>query len=101
VRPSDPPLAAFGAEVASEVTGYLEAVAPDLHGIDRLPARLRHDRMHVVGSGVIEKHQDLVVKRRMKGKGMRCTRRGADNLLALQARGFCDRWPTSWGVIPG
>jgi hypothetical protein len=57
--------------------------------------------MHVVGSGVVEKHQDLLVKRRMKGKGMRWTRRGADHLLALQARRFCDRWPTSWGVIAG
>lgn len=86
-------------ELAAEVAGYLEAVAPDLHGVDRLPRRLRRGRMHVVGSGVVEKHQDLLVKRRMKGKGMRWTRRGADHLLALQARRFCDRWPTSWGVI--
>jgi len=57
--------------------------------------------MRVVGSGVVEKHQDLLVKRRMKGRGMRWTRRGADNLLALQARRFCDRWPTGWGVISG
>lgn len=86
-------------ELAREVAGYLEGVAADLHGGDRLPRRLRGGRMHIVGSGVIEKHQDLLVKRRMKGKGMRWTRRGADNLLALQARRFCDRWPTSWGVI--
>lgn len=88
-------------ELASEAAGYLEGVAPDLHGVDRLPRRLRRGRMHVVGSGVVEKHQDLVVKRRMKGKGMRWTRRGADHLLALQARRLCDRWPTEWGVIAG
>jgi hypothetical protein len=86
-------------ELAAEVAGYLEGVAADLHGVDRLPRRLRRGRMHVVGSGVVEKHQDLLVKRRMKGKGMRWTRKGADNLLALQARRFCDRWPTRWGVV--
>ncbi|MGH2658448.1 MAG: hypothetical protein ACRDHS_01990, partial [Actinomycetota bacterium] len=89
----------FRTEIAAEVAGYLEAVAADLHGIDRLPRRLRNGRMHVVGSGVVEKHQDLLVKRRMKGRGMRWTRRGADHLLALQARRFCDRWPTEWGVV--
>ncbi len=91
----------FNPELASQVAGYLEGVARDLHGVERLPRRLRRGRMRVVGSGVVEKHQDLLVKRRMKGRGMRWTRRGADNLLALQARRFCDRWPTSWGVIAG
>jgi hypothetical protein len=88
-------------ETAREVAGYLEHIAPDLHGIDRLPRRLRRGPMRIVGSGVVEKHQDLLVKRRMKGKGMRWTRRGADHLLAMQARRFCDRWPTEWGVVAG
>lgn len=83
-----------------DLAGYLEAVAPDLYGIDRLPRRLRRGRMRVVGTGVVEKHQDLLVKRRMKGKGMRWTRWGAEHLLALQARRFCNRWPTRWGVVP-
>lgn len=91
----------FDPKRAQEAAGYLEGVAPDLYGIDRLPGHLRRGRMRVVGSGVVEKHQDLLVKRRMKGRGMRWTRRGADNLLALQARRFCGRWPTSWGVIAG
>jgi len=91
----------LGPELAREVAGYLEGVAHDLHGIERLPRRLRRGRMRVVGSGVVEKHQDLLVKRRMKGKGMRWTRRGAEHLLALQARRFCDRWPTEWGVVTG
>ncbi|HEX9089269.1 MAG TPA: UPF0236 family protein [Arthrobacter sp.] len=86
-------------ELAREVASYLEGVAPDLYGVDRLPRRLRRGRMHVVGSGVVEKHQDLLVKRRMKGKGMRWTRRGAEHLLALQARRFCGRWPTRWGAV--
>lgn len=84
---------------AIELAGYLEGVAPHLHGIPRLPRHLRRGRMHIVGTGVVEKHQDLVVGRRMKGRGMRWTRRGADAQLALQARRFCDRWPTNWGVV--
>lgn len=84
---------------ATELAGYLEVVADHLHGVDRLPRRLRRGRMRVVGTGVVEKHQDLVVGRRMKRRGMRWTRRGADNLLALQARRFSDRWPQRWGVI--
>jgi hypothetical protein len=86
---------------AADLAGYLEHVATDLHGVERLPRRLRRGRMRIVGSGVVEKHQDLLVKRRMKGGGMRWTRRGADHLLALQARRFCDRWPTEWGVVAG
>lgn len=90
-------------DLAHQVAAYLEGVAADLHGVDRLPRHLRrrNDRMRVVGSGVVEKHQDLLVKRRMKGKGMRWSRRGAEHLLALQARRFCDRWPQRWGVIAG
>ena len=86
-------------DLASKTAGYLEHVAPDLFGVDRLPRKLRRGRMRVVGSGVVEKHQDLLVKRRMKGRGMRWTRRGADRLLALQARRFCDHWPARWGVV--
>jgi hypothetical protein len=82
-----------------ELPGYLETVAPDLYGVDRLPRRLRRGRMRVVGSGVVEKHQDLLVKRRMGRQGMRWTRRGADHLLALQARRLCGRWPARWGVV--
>jgi hypothetical protein len=86
---------------AADLAGYLEGVAPHLFGVDRLPRRLRRGRMRVVGTGVVEKHQDLLVGRRMKRQGMRWTRRGAENLLALQARRLCDRWPTSWGVVAG
>jgi hypothetical protein len=85
---------AISSAAALELAGYLEGVAPHLHGIRRLPPHLRSGRMHIVGTGVVEKHQDLVVGRRMKGRGMRWTRGGADAQLALQARRFCDRWPT-------
>jgi hypothetical protein len=84
---------------SDELAGYLQGVAPDLYGVDRLPRRLRRGRMRVVGTGVVEKHQDIMVGRRMKGRGMRWTRRGAEAQLALRARRFCHRWPTVWGVI--
>jgi hypothetical protein len=90
---------AIAPAAALELAGYLEGVAPDLHGVERLPQHLRQGRMHVVGTGVVEKHQDLLVGRRMKHRGMRWTRGGAEAQLALQARRFCDRWPTRWGVV--
>jgi hypothetical protein len=43
-------------DLASEVASYLERVARDLYGADRLPRHLRRGRMRVVGSGVVEKH---------------------------------------------
>jgi hypothetical protein len=82
-----------------DLPAYLESVAADLYGIDKLPAHLRRGRMRIVGSGVVEKHQDVLVGRRMKRRGMRWTRKGADNLLALRARRFCGRWPSTWGVV--
>ncbi|MDQ3772133.1 MAG: hypothetical protein M3343_08640, partial [Actinomycetota bacterium] len=68
-------------------------------GCNRLPRDLRRGRMRIVGTGVVEKHQDLVVSRGVKRPGMRWTRRDADNLLALQARRFSDCWPDRWGVV--
>lgn len=85
---------------ADEFAGYLERCAADLWGINRIPAHLRRGSMRIVGSGAVEKHQDIMIGRRMKRRGMRWTRRGADHLLALQALRFSSRWPTAWGVIP-
>jgi hypothetical protein len=83
-------------DVAAELATYLEHVGADLRGIDKIPTRLRQARMHVVGTGVVEKHQDLVVGRRMKRRGMRWSMRGADHLLALQARRYSGRWDEIW-----
>ncbi len=82
-----------------QTAAYLANVADDLWGIRRLPARLARGRMWIVGSGVVEKHQDLLVKRRMKNQGMRWTKRGAEHLLALRALRISDRWPSRWGVV--
>ncbi|MEX1077475.1 MAG: hypothetical protein WED09_00010 [Homoserinimonas sp.] len=85
-------------DLALEIAGYLEHVGPDLHGIDKIPAHLRQGRMHIVGSGVVEKHQDILVNRRMKHRGMRWSKKGADALLALQARRFSSQWNQLWEV---
>jgi hypothetical protein len=45
----------LNAALAREAAGYLEGVARDLHGVERIPRRLRRGRMRVVGSGVVEK----------------------------------------------
>lgn len=89
------------ADKGAELAGYLETIAPDIHGVNRLPRHLRRGKMNIISTSVVEKHQDLLVKRRMKRQGMRWSREGAEALLALQARRFCDRWPTTWGVVAG
>ncbi len=61
---------------ALELAGYIEGVAPHLFGCNRLPRHLRRGRMRIVGTGAIEKHQDILVGRRMKRRGMRWSRRG-------------------------
>lgn len=85
---------------AAGFADYLQRNAADLWGIRQVPTDLRRESMFIVGSGAVEKHQDLMIGRRMKRRGMRWTRRGADHLLALQALRFSNRWPTHWGVIP-
>lgn len=79
---------------------YFEAIGPHISGIDKLPRRFRRGKMRVISTSVVEKHQDLLVGRRMKKKGMRWSKKGANNLLALQSRRFCNRWPTEWGMVP-
>ena len=85
-------------DLAEETATYLEHVGPDLHGIRKIPEHLRTGRMYIVGSGVVEKHQDILVNRRMKHRGMRWSKKGADQLLTLQARRFSGEWNDLWEV---
>jgi hypothetical protein len=85
-------------DLAEEAATYLDHVGPHLYGIAKIPVHLRAGRMYIVGSGVIEKHQDILVNRRMKHRGMRWSRKGADALLALQARRFSNEWDQLWEV---
>ena len=85
-------------DLAEETATYLEHVGPDLHGINKIPRHLRQGRMYIVGSGAVEKHQDILVNRRMKHRGMSWSKKGADALLALQARRFSNEWKELWEV---
>ena len=70
--------------------GYLESNWGGLYGVDWLRPKLSVEgrKVLVVGSGAIEKHTDLVIGRRMKGQGMRWTKKGANHLLKLRLQGL-------------
>ena len=67
---------------------YLENNWRGLYGAHSLMLKLSAEGRKglVVGSGAIEKQSDVVIKRRMKGQGMRWTRKGANHLLKLRLR---------------
>jgi hypothetical protein len=49
-----------------------------------------------IGSGTIESGCKQLVTMRMKGPGMRWSRTGAENMLALRAAYLSDRWDEAW-----
>ena len=49
-----------------------------------------------LGSGTVESGCKNLVTRRMKGPGMRWSRNGAQNMLALRAEYLSDRWDQAW-----
>lgn len=66
-------------EEARLLAGYLDHNASSLYTFTSMgPGRWLH------GSGPVEKHVELQVNRRLKRRGMRWSRRGARNLLALR-----------------
>lgn len=66
-------------EQARLLAGYLEGNAPHLHTYRNMgPGHWLH------GSGPVEKHVELTVNRRFKRRGMRWSRSGARNLLAIR-----------------
>lgn len=75
-------------ERIAQLWGYLVANQHGFYGTRRLRDQLSPAArpVAVVGSGAIEKQQDLVVGRRFKGQGMRWTRRGTHRLLKLRLR---------------
>lgn len=68
--------------------GYVRANAHGLYGADQLRPHLSPAARLVAvhGSGAVEKHIELVIGRRFKGRGMRWSRRGANRLLKLRLR---------------
>lgn len=75
-------------ERVAKLYGYLEANQRGFYGARRLREELSPLTKVVasVGSGVVEKHMDVVIGRRFKGQGMRWTRKGANRLLKLRLR---------------
>jgi hypothetical protein len=73
-------------ERIAQLHGYLVANQHGFYSAWQLRKNLSPDArlVAVVGSGAIEKQQDLVVGRRFKGQGMRWTRTGANRLLKLR-----------------
>ncbi len=68
--------------------GYVQTNAHGFYGADHLRPHLSpHARLVAVhGSGAVEKHIELVIGRRFKGRGMRWSRAGANRLLKLRLR---------------
>lgn len=84
---------AMGGGVPERLEGlqtYLEGNWQGLYGAHSLRGKLSEEgrKVLVVGSGAIEKQCDLVIKRRMKGQGMRWTKKGANHILKLRLRGM-------------
>ncbi len=73
-------------ERLEDLQDYLERNWRGLYGSHSLAPRLSAEarKVLVVGSGAVEKHIGLVICRRMKGQGMRWTRKGANHLLKLR-----------------
>ena len=81
------------AKLARETRAFLELNAPAIWAFRSLLAADAPPELCTRGSGVIEHTIDLVVARRMKRQGMRWSREGAHNLLALRALAVD---PTAW-----
>ena len=55
-----------------------------------------HEDGYPTGSGTVESGCKQLVGMRMKGPGMRWSRPGAENMLALRAEYLSDRWDEAW-----
>jgi len=73
------------AKVARETLAYLEVNHRAIWAHRTLLARGAPSELCTRGSGVIEHTIDLLVARRMKRQGMRWSKEGAHNMLALRS----------------
>jgi hypothetical protein len=55
-----------------------------------------HEEGYPIGSGTVESGCKQLVEARMKGAGMRWSRPGAENMLALRAEYLSGRWDVAW-----
>lgn len=86
----------FDSEEADDVISYLESNEDAIWGSRSLVGKAPKEVL-VVGSGAIEKTQDVFIGRRMKRRGMRWSRTGAENLLALRCLAAQPKqWKAFW-----
>lgn len=74
----------FDREKTEDLATYLKNNAHGIWGSKALKDKISQTEVLNVGSGVIEKNVDIVVSRRFKKKGMRWSKQGSSNLLALR-----------------
>lgn len=85
-------------EAGRNLLHYFQKGAGALHTYLRLRQQGHSPQMAPRGSGAIEHNIDLVVARRFKRQGMRWSREGANNLLALRGLARDQKsWRTWWG----
>jgi hypothetical protein len=87
----------FDKEKAEELATYLKNNAHGIWGSKALKDKVGQKEVLNVGSGVIEKNVDIVVSRRFKKRGMRWSKEGANNLLALRVLSLDENdWNKWW-----
>jgi hypothetical protein len=62
----------------------------------RMQYQALHEEGYPIGSGTIESGCKQLVQARMKGAGMRWSRPGAENMLALRSEYLSGRWDDAW-----
>jgi hypothetical protein len=83
--------AAKNLEKLDELIGYLQARAPYLPNY-----RARRRECHYIGSGHVEKTNDLLVAQRQKGQGMHWSLETSDALAALRTLMLNGGWERYW-----
>lgn len=96
---------------ARTVTAEIEALAQELptqrealhteagyfrNNQRRMQYQALHEEGYPIGSGTIESGCKQLVQARMKAAGMRWSRPGAENMLALRAEYLSGRWDDAW-----
>lgn len=66
------------------------------HNQRRMQFQEFQEEGYPVGSGTVESGCKQLVGKRMKGPGMRWSRPGAENILALRTELLSDRWDQAW-----
>jgi hypothetical protein len=66
------------------------------NNIRRMQYQEFHEEGYPIGSGTVESGCKQLVDTRMKGAGMRWSRPGAENMLALRTEYLSGRWDQAW-----